>query len=169
MPRTTVGFIAAATTLFENAGGIPHLAHYGYDAARLASKRTRITAYIEADNRQEAAKGATQQSTREQEAALRALNEWIAQYIKVARIALRKKAQLLEKIGIRARASRSQREAVGQKTWDSRRRRSRQGKRRLWQYVDLRQRWARVQWECDVNGRASVKAIHFSSIYREQT
>ena len=108
MPRTTAGFIAAATTLFDNAQGIPELAEYGYDAERLAAERARITAYIDADNRQEAAKGAAQQATREQEQALRALNEWTVQYIKIARVALREKAQLLEKIGVAARTSKTQ-------------------------------------------------------------
>lgn len=108
MPRTTAGFIAAATTLFDNAAGIAELAAYGYDADHLAAERAKIAAYIEADNRQEAAKGAAQQATREQDEALRALNEWLAQYIKIARVALREKAQLLEKIGVAARTSKTQ-------------------------------------------------------------
>jgi hypothetical protein len=108
MPQATAEFIAAATMLFENAQGVPELADYGYDADRLAAEHAKITAFIEAENRQEAAKGAAQQATREQDEALRALNEWIAQYIKVARVALRKKAQLLEKIGVAARTSKTQ-------------------------------------------------------------
>jgi len=113
MPLATAAFIAAAITLFENAQGVLELAKYGYDADQLTAEQAKIAAYIEADNRQEAAKGAAQQATREQEAALRALNEWVAQYIKIAKVALREKAQLLEKIGVVARTSktRAQREA----------------------------------------------------------
>ena len=51
------------------------------------------------------AKGAAQQGTIEQDAALEALNEWTAQYRKIAKVALRGKKQLLEKIGIAARTS----------------------------------------------------------------
>jgi len=108
MPRTTAGFIAAATTLFVNAQGVRELADYGYNVDRLVAEYAKITAYIEADNRQEAAKGAAQQAAREQDAALKALNEWVAQYIKIARVALREKTQLLEKIGVPARTSRRQ-------------------------------------------------------------
>ncbi len=108
MPQATAAFIAAATTLFDNAEGIPELAAYGYDAAKLASERAKIAAYAEANNRQEAAKGAAQQSTREQDEALKALNEWLAQYVKIAKVALREKAQLLEKIGVVARTSKTQ-------------------------------------------------------------
>jgi hypothetical protein len=113
MPPSTAAFIAAAVTLFDNAQGIQELADYGYGIERLAAERMKIDAYVEANNRQEAAKGAAQQSTREQGEALKALNEWLAQYIKVARVGLREKAQLLEKIGVVARTSktRAQQEA----------------------------------------------------------
>ena len=57
------------------------------------------------DGQQEAAKGATQQATREQDAALTALDAWRAQYIKLARVALRGKSQLLEKIGVAVRSA----------------------------------------------------------------
>ncbi len=33
------------------------------------------------------------------------MNEWVAQYIKIARVALRGKKQLLEKLGVAARAT----------------------------------------------------------------
>ncbi|MBN1310327.1 MAG: hypothetical protein JXB30_02830 [Anaerolineae bacterium] len=108
MPQATAEFIAAAITLFENAKGVPELVDYGYDADRLAAEHTKITAFVEAENRQEAAKGTAQQATREQDEALKALNDWVAQYIKIARVALREKTQLLEKIGVTARTSKTQ-------------------------------------------------------------
>jgi hypothetical protein len=43
-----------------------------------------------------------QQSTQDQIAALRAMNEWRAQTIKIARVALRGQKHLLEKIGVTA-------------------------------------------------------------------
>ena len=64
---------------------------------------------------QEAAKGAAQQATREQDAALHALDAWRAQYIKIARVALRYKPQLLEKIGVAARTAKTPALRVGRK------------------------------------------------------
>jgi hypothetical protein len=105
MPRDTAGFLAAAYTLFDNAVTIPSLSGFGYTSEKLAAERGRIAAYDEANRKQEAAKGAAQQATREQDAALQALNEWTAQYLKIARVALREKPQLLEKLGIAARTA----------------------------------------------------------------
>ena len=36
---------------------------------------------------------------------LAAMNDWVAQYVKIAKVALRGKKQLLEKIGVTARTS----------------------------------------------------------------
>jgi hypothetical protein len=104
-PKQTMAFLGAAFTLFDNAATLSALADYGYDAARLASERAKITAMSEADNAQEIAKGEAQQATVEAESALKAMNEWIAQYRKILRIALRGKKQLLEWLGIKARTS----------------------------------------------------------------
>ena len=102
MPRATAAFQTAANTLFTNAATFPALAEYGYGGLRLAAERAKIDAFVQADQAQEAAKGAAQQATRDQDAALKALNQWTARYIKIARVALRDKPQLLEKLGVRA-------------------------------------------------------------------
>lgn len=99
-PLTTSGFIASASALFDNAYAAPDLSEYGYDVSKLSSEKSKILAFDLANQKQEAAKGATQQSTREQAAALAALDAWKAQYIKIARVALRGKSELLEKIGV---------------------------------------------------------------------
>ena len=104
-PRATAEFLASAASLFDNAAGAPSLGEYGYDAGRLASEREKISAFDLANQKQEAAKGAAQQASREQLIALTSLDAWRAQYIKIARVALREKRQLLEKIGIPARTS----------------------------------------------------------------
>ena len=105
MPKSTAGFLTAASALFENASA-PEvqslLANYGYDSARLQGERALISAYETADRNQEQAKGAAQQATRDQEAALKELDLWTGQYIKIARVALRDKKELLEKLGVRA-------------------------------------------------------------------
>jgi hypothetical protein len=103
MPRSTAAFLTVADTLFDNAAHFETLAHYGYNASRLAAERARITAYAHANQRQEAAKGAAQQATVGQEAALETLNRWTAQYLKIARVALRDRPQLLEKLGVTVR------------------------------------------------------------------
>ncbi|MBI5563982.1 MAG: hypothetical protein HY870_03730 [Chloroflexi bacterium] len=106
-PRGTAAFIAAGYTLFDNAGEIAALAEYGYDAERLAAERAKIEAYDQANQAQEMAKGSAQQATQDQDAALAAMSEWVAQYLKIARVALRGKKQLLEKIGVLARTSKT--------------------------------------------------------------
>ncbi len=106
-PKDTAGFLAAAYTLFDNARTLPALADYGYDSPKLQSERLKIAAYDTANQQQEAAKGAAQQATREQDAALPTLNAWTAQYLKIAKVALSGKPQLLEKLGVLARTSKT--------------------------------------------------------------
>ena len=67
------------------------LADYGYDSVKLQSERTKIVAYDTANQQQEAAKGAAQQSTREQDAALGALNNWTAHCTKRSAVQCREK------------------------------------------------------------------------------
>ena len=111
MPQSTPAFLAAADILFENALTVPaikaELANYGYDAQRLGQERVAITAFDQAYQTQVAAMGAAQQATRERRAALTALNRWVAQYLKIARIALRGKPELIEKLGGVARSSKT--------------------------------------------------------------
>jgi hypothetical protein len=106
VPKDTAGFVAAASTLFDNARTLP-LTEYGYDLEKLESERAKIAAYDESNLQQESAKGAAQQATREQDSALQALDDWTAQYLKIAKVALRGKKQLLEKIGVAARTSKT--------------------------------------------------------------
>lgn len=106
-PRDIAGFLQAAYTLFDNAASTGLLTDYGYDEARLAAERAKIAAFDTANQTQELAKGAAQQATQEQDAALAALNDWLAQYLKIAKVALRGKPQLLEKIGVTARSSKT--------------------------------------------------------------
>lgn len=107
MPRTTAGFLAAAETLFENAASAPSIAEYGYSPEKLESELAKVRAYGEADQRQEAAKGEAQNASASKLSALQSLDEWLAQYLKIARVALRGKPQLLEKLGVTARTSKT--------------------------------------------------------------
>ncbi len=115
MPRDTAGFLTAAYTLFDNAATLGSLSDFGYTAEKLTLERGKITAYDQLNQRQEAAKGSAQQATREQEAALQALNDWVMQYLKIAKVALRAKPQLLEKLGVAARTSRTAAQRLARK------------------------------------------------------
>ena len=105
-PRGTSGFLAAAGTLFANALGVAPigatLADYGYDAARLERELAVVRAFDQAYRAQVVAFGAARRATSERRAALAALSRWVAQYLKIARIALRDQPTLIEKLGIGA-------------------------------------------------------------------
>jgi hypothetical protein len=106
-PRTAAGLLQAGYTLFDAAASKGLLADYGYDANRLAAERAKIEAYDQASQRREAARGAAQQATQDQQKALALMNDWLAQYLKIAKVALRDKKQLLEKIGVPARTTKT--------------------------------------------------------------
>ena len=104
MPKKTADFLAAAKRLFANAAAVSALAKFGYDAAKLEAERAKISAFEAASNRQDSARGETQNATQAQTAALTALNKWTAQSIKIAKVAL-SGTQLSEKLGVVARSS----------------------------------------------------------------
>lgn len=68
-----------------------------------------------------AAIGAAQQATRDQRAALAALNQWLSQYLKIAKIALREKPQLIEQLSdvVRSDRTAAQRDAPTKAAADS--------------------------------------------------
>lgn len=103
MPRGTAAFLAAAGTLFENAGRHAILADFGYDAACLENQRACLAAFARADQNQQVARDVARQAGAEQVRALAALHKWMARYQKIARLALRDRPRLLEKIGLAGR------------------------------------------------------------------
>jgi hypothetical protein len=105
-PRDVAGLLQAGYTLFANAAQRGVLADYGYTATRLASERARLEALDAAQQAQLRAKGAAQQATQDRNAALADLNEWVAQYLKIARVALADRKPLLEKLGVSDRGGR---------------------------------------------------------------
>lgn len=116
VPKTTAGFLTAAYLLFDNAAE-PYitsssdtsgtLADYGYTKTRLASERAKIAALDKMNQVQEMAKGEAQNASRDQQAALKDLNEWMAMFVKIAKVALRSKREYLEKIGVLARSAKT--------------------------------------------------------------
>jgi hypothetical protein len=110
-PIGAAGFLKACETLFSNALYVVDikgtLMQYGYDEARFERERAVIDAFGRAHQAQTAAKGATQHANRARRVALKYLNAWIAQYMKIAKIALRDKPELIEKLGGTARSAKT--------------------------------------------------------------
>ena len=104
-PQSPGGLMKAAFNLFDNAPRVPALAGFGYNAEKLAAGRATVSALQAADQAQGAAKGAAQKATIQQNAAFKALESWLALYIKVAKVALVGDEQQLEKLGVIARTS----------------------------------------------------------------
>lgn len=111
MPALASVFISRAYVLFDNAANLAEaketLSRYGYNAQKLAEERAKIEDFDEASQAQEAAKGTAQQATRDQEAAIDAMIGWLMQYLRIAKVALRGKPELLEKLGVLARSVRT--------------------------------------------------------------
>jgi hypothetical protein len=107
MPRKTSPFLVEAFKLFDNAPLKEELVNFGYDATRLASERATIVAYEAAYHEYERAKGAAQDATQLQTAALDAMSDWTSQYLRIAKVALRERPQLLEKLGILVRTGKT--------------------------------------------------------------
>lgn len=118
MPQESAAFLAVATTLFNNASRIGDiavvLAKYGYNEQTLRDEHALITVYQQALQAQALAKGAAKQATRGQNEALTALQQWMAQYLKIAKIALRDQPELLKAIAFPATKRRAAAQNSGQ-------------------------------------------------------
>ncbi len=75
------------------------MARFGYDRAKLEDQAILVLAVVNADIAQEGNKGDAQQSTMERDDKLDELDQWIADFKVIARIALEDKPQWLEKLG----------------------------------------------------------------------
>lgn len=104
MPDAMPLFLTMATALFDNASHDPAiaaaLATRGYSAEKLSGERAKIVQMSAAIQAHQAAIGASQQATDDQNDALDALDDWMAEFLKIAKVALSKKPQLLEKLGV---------------------------------------------------------------------
>ena len=103
-PNDTAGFIRAGYVLFDNAALpelAPALAERGYTAKFLAAERAKIAAYDQANQVQEAAKGAAKGGAADQNTLLAQLHTGLMAYLDVAEIALRDRPDLQAKIGLK--------------------------------------------------------------------
>ena len=106
-PRTAATFITAVYTVFDNLLTTGALAEYGYTPDKIAVERAKIAAYEQADLAQTEAIGTKEQSTQDLEAAFTELTDWTTTFVSVAKVALRPKPQLLEKLGIKVRSGKT--------------------------------------------------------------
>ena len=111
MPRAIAPFLTAVLAVYDNALGNPglleKLSAFGYNQERLTAERGRVLELIEARRAQEMAKGAAQQATAKQGQAMTALAREMRDFRRIARVALKDRPQLLEKLGIMARSTRT--------------------------------------------------------------
>jgi hypothetical protein len=117
MPTRQGHFLAASTALFVNVASDPDLsaevARFGYTTKKLASEQAKIEAMVEVLRVREVAKGAAQQATMNQRAAMGDLERWMGAFIRVARVAFRGQDQLMEKLGVLARNAKTEAQRKG--------------------------------------------------------
>jgi hypothetical protein len=104
LPARATEYIESAKRLFvtirTNADIAAGLAQYSYDAAKLTEEEAFVLAADGANRVQEDAKGAAQQSTQEQNAALFALKDDLSVLVKLAKVALKDKPALRATLGL---------------------------------------------------------------------
>ena len=89
------------TNALETPAVLTKLARYNITQTRLEAGKAEVDAVLAARHTQERERGDAQTSTKVRDAALDALNEWVGDFIEIARVALAGQPQLLEKLGIR--------------------------------------------------------------------
>lgn len=104
LPARATEYLEAAKRLFVTIRLNPDiaagLAQYGYGAAKLDEEEAPVLAADAANRAQEAAKGAAQRSTQEQNDALAALKDDLAVVSKLAKVGLSGKPELLATLGL---------------------------------------------------------------------
>lgn len=104
MPRPMDDFVVAADTLFnwnEHTQDIKDaLEAKTYDSSKVSQERSKIAALNVARQTQKGFMGDAQEAKAAQRTALKELHEWYMEFRKLARLALKDKPQLLEKLGI---------------------------------------------------------------------
>jgi hypothetical protein len=104
LPRSRAGLLDAGRR-FLNALATDNalatkLEGFGLTAAKRSGLQAALTVLAQAQSMQAGAKGAAEDATPAVQEALDALNAWVMQYRKLARIALKAHPQLLEKLGM---------------------------------------------------------------------
>ena len=115
-PTDIAGFLANAHNVFNvamnNADVQEGLLKRKLTPEKLQEKYAFIVALDEANQDQRGAIGDAQLATEAQDIALDQMHKWYAEYIKICRVALEDESQLLEKLGIPARTTRTKAQAA---------------------------------------------------------
>jgi hypothetical protein len=100
------GWLEQAEALYGNLTSQPDLLEdlsgFGYDLPKVAAEYDLVQAVKEANLAQEAEKGDAQQATKDRDAAIDALDDWMADFKQIAIAALSDAPQQLEKLGFGA-------------------------------------------------------------------
>ena len=102
------GWLLQAKQFYTNALGDPEvinaLGQYGITSAKLEAAQAQMQAVEAADLTQEKEKGEAQSATKMRDGAIDALDDWLDDFVAIARVALEEDPQLLETMGILERS-----------------------------------------------------------------
>ncbi|KAB8142303.1 hypothetical protein F8S13_15060 [Chloroflexia bacterium SDU3-3] len=105
--RTINGWVGQARQFYTALERTPShqaaLTRYGITAARLAADRASFEAMLEAKNIYDRERGDSQDASEHREVAFEALEDWMDEFIPIARVALDEHPQLLEKLGVQVK------------------------------------------------------------------
>lgn len=105
--RSLAGWLAQANQFYTNAlADAPTLAalgRFGISQEKLAAGQAQVAAVESLAAAQKKETGEAQQATQERDTSLEALDEWMGDFLAIARIALEENPQWLEKMGVLAR------------------------------------------------------------------
>lgn len=106
--RTINGWVDQVRQFYAALGSSPAyqaaLARYGITPARLAADRASFDAMVAAQKAYDRERGDTQDATDERDAAFEALEDWMEEFIPIARVAMDEHPQLLEKLGVQVKS-----------------------------------------------------------------
>jgi len=106
--RTLAGWLAQARQFYANAqadaGVLAALGQFGVTPEQLAAGQAQVNAVEALAAAQKRETGEAQQATQARDGALEALDEWMDDFVAIARIALEENPQWLEKMGVLARS-----------------------------------------------------------------
>ena len=106
--RTLSGWLAQATQFYKNAISnkeiLKELAAFGITTQKLNAGLKQVKAIEAANLTQEKEKGEAQAATQKRDAALDELQDWLSDYLAIAKVALEEEPQLLEGMGILVRS-----------------------------------------------------------------
>ena len=102
--RSLAGWLAQAQAFYANlladADLIAQMANFGYDQAKLEAEQALVLAVLQADQTQQKEMGEARQATKLRDAKLDEMDEWMLDFITIARVALEEEPEKLATLGI---------------------------------------------------------------------